>query len=140
MTVTPAKPGSSLLYKKPEPKSKRTPKKDTIIPKTPVAGRGRKKAGTPVKLEDDSDEAFITQLAKPVARTGKRGRKPKKDDVDEEDSYLESPSKKPKTNNYLREMPSVDYNEQMAQDDEDNDSEEEGITLKSDYRQKKQRE
>ncbi|KAK5135924.1 hypothetical protein LTR08_004382 [Meristemomyces frigidus] len=139
--VTPVKPGRGLLFKKAEPKSKRTPKKDAGTPKTPVIGSGPKKPVNVIKLENNSDDDFHEEAAqhtKPVARSGKRGRKSKVTDEVDGEELNETPSKKPKNDNYLRERPSVNYAEQMAQEDEDNDSGEEGITLRSDYLKKEQ--
>jgi len=134
------KPGRSLLFKKPQSKSKRAPKKETAAPKTPAIGRGRKKGqplATPVSLkledDDDSEVEVAAPKAKSVGRGAKRDRKPKKiDEDDEEELGYDTPSKKPKTESYLRSQPAVDYAAQMAQeaDDEEGTYEEE-IALKS---------
>ncbi|KAK4540007.1 hypothetical protein LTR36_009905 [Oleoguttula mirabilis] len=130
--AAPVKPGRSLLFIKAGPKSKRTPR-------TPAVDRARKKAlpEKAVKSEDESDEEFDMKNIKPVARGAKRGRKPKSaDDFDDDDdgTMYQTPSKKPKAaDNYLRERPSVNYAEQMAQDEDDEDS----ITLKSDVKKEK---
>ncbi|KAF2765956.1 hypothetical protein EJ03DRAFT_377380 [Teratosphaeria nubilosa] len=108
-TPEPTKPGSSLLFK-PPPKTK-TPRRSANTPKTPNApGRGRKNV-KPIKIEDDdSDGEFGARKSKTANRGGKRGRATRRE---EEDLIEVSPSKKPKTNGYLRATTAVDYAEQM---------------------------
>ncbi|KAK5125515.1 hypothetical protein LTR85_000626 [Meristemomyces frigidus] len=141
--VTPVKPGRTLLFKKPEPKSKRAPKKDAGPPKTLVASGGRKKAqpemnSVLVKSEDESDGDFGRQSVKPTPRGAKRGRKTKKvndSDEDDDDTIYDTPSKKAKMgNSYLRSRQNVDYAKQMAQDEDDTEIDDDSIALKSDVK------